>query len=116
MLSALIVTTTVTRFVSFVNVQMWTVFANNLKRLFCIHQEIDRRLVHGNAETQVAIATADDAAHESHEVEGLVFNFSRRALWRVCSHSIRERMGSHKVLHSAAARCEALFTELGQEK
>ena len=91
-------------------------FFNDLKHLFSIHRKINRRLVHVNDKTQVVIATADDTAHESHEVEGLAHNFGRRALRRVCSHSIREQMGSHKVLHRAAARCEALFTKLGGEK
>ena len=90
-------------------------FANDLKRSFGIHQEIDRHLAHVDDKTPVTTATADDVMHESHEVEGLVFNFGRRALQRVRSHSIlilQERMGNQKALHSAAAHYEALFTEL----
>ena len=91
-------------------------FANNLKRLFSIHLEIHRRLVYVDDKTPVTIATADNAAHELHEVEGLAFNFGRRALQRVRSHSIQEQMGNQKALHTAAAPCEALFMELGQDK
>jgi hypothetical protein len=72
--------------------------------------------VHVQDETPVAITTADDDAHKSHEVGGLAFNFGWRSLRRVRAHSIRERMGMQKALHSAAARCEDLFMELGRQK
>ena len=73
-------------------------------------------MVHVDDKMPVAIATADDAVHESHEVEGLVFNFGQRVLQRVRSHSIQERMGNQKALHTAAACSEALFTDLGRDK
>jgi hypothetical protein len=56
-----------------------------------------------------------DEAHESHEVKGLALNFSQRALRCVHAHSIGERMGNQEALHAAAARCEALRAELGQD-
>ena len=62
----------------------------------------------------VAMATADDDAHESHEVEGLAFNVGQRALRHVRAHTIRERMGNHKVLHTAAACCELFAWESGE--
>ena len=50
--------------------------------------EIDRCLVHVDDKMSVAIATADDEAHESHEVKGLALNFGRRALRHMHAHSI----------------------------
>jgi hypothetical protein len=57
-------------------------------------------------------SSTDDAAQKLHEVEGLAFNFGQRALQPVCAHSIQVQMGNQKALHTAAARGEALFTEL----
>jgi hypothetical protein len=76
----------------------------------------DRRLVHVDDKTPVVIATADIDTHKSQEVKGLTFNFGWRALRRVLAHSICVRMGMHKALHTAAARCEALCVELGRHK
>ena len=63
-------------------------FPYDLKRSFCIHCKIDRHLNNVDDKTPVASATADDEAHELHEVEGLPFNFGRRALQHVHAHSI----------------------------
>ena len=55
---------------------------------FCIHCKIDRHLAHVDDKMPVAIATADDEAHESHEVVGLAFNIGWRALQCVHAHLI----------------------------
>ena len=83
--------------------------------LLAFYGKIDWHLVHDD-EKPVVIAAADNEAHESHEVEGLALNFGRRALRRVHAHSIGEQMGNQEALDTAAARCEALRAELGQDK
>jgi hypothetical protein len=47
-------------------------------------------LVHVDDEMPVVIATADNEAHESHEVKGLALNFGRRALQHVRANLIGE--------------------------
>jgi hypothetical protein len=71
-------------------------------------------MVHVDDEMPVGISSADNDAHEFHEVERLTFNFGRGSLRCVSAHSICKRMGTHKALHTAEARCEALFVELGR--
>jgi len=82
--SVVVVTATVTRFVSFVDVQMWIVFfpMTSIVRF----EFIEKKTV--DDETPVAISSADNDAHEFHEVKRLAFNFGRGSLRRVSAHSI----------------------------
>ncbi len=79
------------------------------------HQKIDRRLIHVEDETPVAVAAEDDAAHVSHVVESFPLDFGRRVLHGVCAHSIPHRMGHKPALHRAASCGEQLLEELWQE-
>jgi hypothetical protein len=63
----------------------------------------------------VVIVAEDDLVHESHVVKSFTLDFGQRALQRVHAHSIGHQMGITELIHSAALRCEALLTEIGQD-
>ena len=81
--SAVIVTATVTRFVSFVDVRMWMVFFPMTSRVR--FELIEKKT---GVWSMLMMKRRSRLAHESHEVCGLAFNFGWRSLRSVRAHSI----------------------------
>jgi hypothetical protein len=87
-------------------------FSNNLQRPLCAHWKIDRRLIHVEDETLVAMRAKEEGTNQAHVIACLCLNFLWLALAKMCAHWIDKQMSFHKALGGAAPRNKVFLPNL----